>query len=751
MTFTRVVPCLPQCVPYKLPAGNSADPRETLPMKHALLLLLAFLAALCLSRTSAQAPPSPPLTGKIAHITILGTKNIPADTVRAVLTLHPGDAYTPEAAAKDVAAITGMSVFNTISATAAPSPAGVNLTYTVVENPVIQTIKFTTNAADGKPSVPFSELFSQMKTRVGQVLDTNVLVKDLDVLFNHTTGYAAKQGYIIDVSSDINIDSKTGILTIPLIEYQVKSITVSGNSRIKTPDILAQMQLKVGDRFNSNAFDESLAAIYETGHFQKVDYKRTTTGNQMEIIFSVVEQAPATGVLDEKQGKVIPFLYDPITIPTPVIEVSINGKPPLPFIVDTGCTTGLLLNPWAAKKLGLQVSDSEEKADNYAYKRTSVQDIALVGLGSGGNAAFRSQPAQVTDLGVIDQIFANQHIAGIVGLGLLQMVTSRFDFAAKTLTIFTASHPPLFIPAGTTLPLKASSTGVLDVRATLARHTYADLVLDTGSSSTQIPLPSLKVLHPIATTSNGGMRINLAFICPDLRLAALDLGALQVPNVVVSVLPPQLSPALGLDILTGYRLTLDGPNGQLILEPSAHGGRYATGHSGLEVKRSGESWFVSKLTLRAPAQKAGLRVGDKVLAVGGAGVKKLTMLQIAGRLSGIVGVPVRVSVRRGAKLFAMSWVPGDEFSSPRSAMDGISMTKATGDPWVVVDVSKGCPGDLAALQVGDKITHIDGQTVADIPISSYGGEETEEQSKVLLEIERAGVAKPFTVRLSLPK
>ncbi len=65
-------------------------------MKHATLLFALLIAALCLSRTSAQVPSSPPLTGKIAHITILGTKNILLDTVRAILTLPPATLTRPK-------------------------------------------------------------------------------------------------------------------------------------------------------------------------------------------------------------------------------------------------------------------------------------------------------------------------------------------------------------------------------------------------------------------------------------------------------------------------------------------------------------------------------------------------------------------------------------------------------------------------------------------------------------------------------
>ncbi len=730
-------------------------------MKHFRLWAVCLaLLPLAVCPASGQVPPQAPsptpprLTGTVAKISIVGLKNISLNTVQAKLTLKVSDAYTPEAAQKDADALKSMGVFNgqvMVAATPA-SPSGVDLAYTVRENPVIRSIHITANTPNAQPSIPPGELFAQMKTCVGQVLNTNVLVNDLNGLFNHTDGYAFKQGYIMDVSSDINIDPMTGILTIPLVEAHIKSVEVTGNSRVKTADIMAQMHTKVGDIFNNAALLQDASALYEDGSFRTVNYTwNIIKPGDLDLNFSIVEQPAATGRLDEKQGKVIPFLYDPITIPTPVIQVSINGHSPLPFIVDTGCTTGLLMNPWAAKKLGLHVDDLSKKADNYAYQTTSVQDVILMGLKNGANADFGIQPAQVTDLNVIDQTLGSQYIAGVVGLGLLQSVTSRFDFAARTLTIFTSPHPPLSVPDGTILPLKTSSTGVLDVRATLAPNTYADLIFDTGSSSTQVPLSSLKSLHPAAIASSGGGRVDFMFVCPELRLAALDFGLLHVPNVVVSVLPPQMKPSLGLDILAGYRLILDGPNGQLILEPSRHSGRYATGHSGLEVKRVGESWFVSALTLGMPAQKSGLRVGDKVLAVGGAGARELTMLRISGRLSGLAGVPVQVLVRRGTKRLTVSWIPGDDFSSPRSVMDGISMTKAPGGPWIVADTLKGCAGDLAGLRVGDKITYVDRQAVANIPMSSYGGEETKAQLTALLVVERPGVAQPFTVRLTAPK
>lgn len=737
-------------------AGERAGRRETASMKHfrlrAVCLALFSLAAcpLAVCPVSAQAPA---LTGPVAKISIVGLKNISLDTVQAKLTLKVGDPYTPEAAQKNADIIREMGVFQSVTVQDTPNPiGGLDVAYAVVEYPVVTAIKFTANTPDGQPSLPAADLIAQMKTRIGQVLNKEVLISDLNSLCDRSTGYFVQQGYLLaDASVNLSIASESGVVTIPFIECHVQSIQIAGNSRVQARDILAQLHIKPGDIYDSKTLIQDQSMIFETGQFREVNYTWTAIKpEQIGITLSVVEQAPATGVLDEKQGKVIPFLYDPLTNPFPVVQVSVNGKPPLPFIVDTGTTMALSLDNWAAKKLGLPATGTMTHTDqNVPYMKIPIQGVVLQGV-SGSNAAFGTREAAVLNLSILTEFVSGQHIAGIVGLGMLAPETSRFDFAAKTLTFFFASHPPLRVPGGAVLPLRADSGGVFTVRATLAPDTFANLVVDTGSMATQVPLPTLRALHPTAISSIGSTRIDSSYSSPELRLPEIKFGPLSVPNVTVSALPPPANPSLGLNILAGYRLTLDGPNGQLKLEPSAHGGRYASGYSGLEIKQLKNKWFVSKVSAKLPAQQAGLRMEDEIATVGGAGVEGLSMLQMGARLSGIVGVPVRVTVHRHSKPLALSWIPKDEFSAPRSAFDGLSMTKAPGGPWVVADAMKGCAGDLAGLQTGDRITHIDGQAIADVPMSSYGGEETKEKA-IQIVVERPGVTQPFSVTLSLPK
>jgi hypothetical protein len=620
-----------------------------------------------------------------------------------------------------------------------------NTTPAAVSSLIVSDIRFTANTSTGLPSVPAADLIARMKTRIGQTLNESLFKRDLASLFDHRTGEFAKQGYLADVGPGIDMDKKTGVITIPIVQYHIKSIHITGNRHVKTADILARMHTKVGDLYDSNGLGADESAIYEMGKFRQVTAYtwRTVAPGEAGITIPVVEQPTAVGSLNEKQGKIIPFLYDPVTVPYPVIEVSVNGKPPLPFIVDTGSSPALSLDPWAVQALGLKANGPMERENGFVVSQTSLRGIVLQGTNRHNDAAFSTREAAIIDLGLLAQFSPGQRIAGIVGLGLLSPITSRFDFAAKTLTLFVASHPPLQIPGGTILPMRGSADGLFTVRTTLAPETFADLIIDTGSDSTEIPVSALPALHPTAASySNFGERLDSIYISPTLRLPDLTLGTLPVPDVVVGTLPPHVRLSLGMNILAGYRLTLDGPNGQATLETLAHSERYVPSASNLNVTQTDGRWLVSALADAAPAHHAGLQIGDEILTVGGVGVKDFSWVEMQRMLGGIVGIPVQVSVRQNQgteKTF--SWDPIDNFSISPTPMDGLAMTQAPGSPWVIMDVEKGCPGDKAGLHIGDQISSIAGATVIGMPLNRYA--ELTTQPVVILEIERAGLAHPL--------
>lgn len=242
-------------------------------------------------------PGAPQLTGRVSRITILGNSNINSDAIRLVISqagLKLGEAYTAGTADAARDAVKAMGYFNgDIGLTADNDPAGgVDVAFTVKENPVVKTIKFTANTPSGEPTIPAATLKSKMTTQEGKVLNTNILVQDLDKLFNHQTGYVRSQGYIFDVSSDINIDPLTGVLNIPLVEAHINSITVKGNKKTKTVVVTRELRSQVGDVLDEHKLQRDLTRVYNLGLFDEVgpfDENSTDVG-KVDITIPITEK-----------------------------------------------------------------------------------------------------------------------------------------------------------------------------------------------------------------------------------------------------------------------------------------------------------------------------------------------------------------------------------------------------------------------------------------------------------------------------
>ena len=221
---------------------------------------------------SESGPAAPALTGKIARMVIRGNRIISTEAIRAVMTQKIGSPYNASLADRDRDQIKGMGYFNgEVILSATPnSVGGVDEVYTVAENPVIKKIVFTANSPTGQPVIPSDKLKSLMDTREGQVLNTNTLVRDIDKLFNHNNGYVRQQGYIADVSADINIDPNTGTLTIPLVQAYIQEIRVTGNKRTKTVVVTRELRARPGDVLDEKRLQRDLTKVYNLGLFDQV-------------------------------------------------------------------------------------------------------------------------------------------------------------------------------------------------------------------------------------------------------------------------------------------------------------------------------------------------------------------------------------------------------------------------------------------------------------------------------------------------
>jgi C-terminal processing protease CtpA/Prc len=76
---------------------------------------------------------------------------------------------------------------------------------------------------------------------------------------------------------------------------------------------------------------------------------------------------------------------------------------------------------------------------------------------------------------------------------------------------------------------------------------------------------------------------------------------------------------------------------------------------GTELRSADHQPIVGQVLPGSPADKAGLRAGDRFVRIDETSVSNLSLVEVASRLRGAVGSPIRVTVFRhgGERTFAM--------------------------------------------------------------------------------------------------
>src|SRR5581483_1909303 len=323
--------------------------------------------------------------------------------------------------------------------------------------------------------------------------------------------------------------------------------------------------------------------------------------------------------LDTLPGYVLPLTYDPLLTPAPVIQARINGSEPLPFVIDTGLFYPVFIDKQVAAKLGLRPNG--ETVHNLEGKKIGdvgeLRSLDIVGSGKTPLIQTDLQEAGIVDLGEMKNLFAGPKIAGVLGAPLFATLTARFDFVAKTLTIYFPAHAPLHLKGAVSLPLKPIREGEYCQTVPLKAEdgTRVDVAIDTGSVYIHLPFDILQHFSIQATapgeqaswTPKGIVREKLHL------LASLRIGDRQEPDVLATrATEPSAIASLGMDFLSRFRVTLDLRNKQLTLEPAADYEKRIRqpGVSDIALARKADYYVAQKVPSGSAPALAGIRRGD---------------------------------------------------------------------------------------------------------------------------------------------
>ena len=258
-------------------------------MKNDLRCKLFVIAALVLSMTAGLILPAyaANMEGKtVTAITVTGINKVAESTVRGVVKIQPGDTVTAEKIKQDMQAIYDLGYFFDVVANFTEVPEGVNVVYTVMENPKLADI-----IVKGNTKVPADKIKELVTTSKDSILNTRTLNANVRAIEQ----YYHDQGYILAKVSDVAM-SPAGVLTLTISEGSLEGIVVKGNEKTKTNVITREMKVKPGEPFNVKDARRSMQKVNNLGYFEDVNMKLNPGKEPNAVVLetNVVEQKTGT-------------------------------------------------------------------------------------------------------------------------------------------------------------------------------------------------------------------------------------------------------------------------------------------------------------------------------------------------------------------------------------------------------------------------------------------------------------------------
>ena len=250
-------------------------------------LLLAAVLGLSVSFTAFAPVSAADIAGKtVTAVKITGMTTVAESTVLAAVKTKTGEKANPDTIKQDLQSIYEMGYFFDVTANFSEVPEGVQVTYTVMENPVLKEI-----IVKGNTKVTTDKIKSIMTVQTGSTLNAKLLNDNMRAIEQ----YYHDQGYILARVSDVNM-GKDGVLTATVNEGTLEGITVKGNEKTKSYVITREIKLKTGEAFNVKDARRSMQKVYNLGYFEDVNMKLNPGREPNAVVLetSVIEQKTGT-------------------------------------------------------------------------------------------------------------------------------------------------------------------------------------------------------------------------------------------------------------------------------------------------------------------------------------------------------------------------------------------------------------------------------------------------------------------------
>jgi hypothetical protein len=313
----------------------------------------------------------------------------------------------------------------------------------------------------------------------------------------------------------------------------------------------------------------------------------------------------------------------------------VNGRGPYVFLFDTGGTNDI--TPTLARRLGLKiVGRTPEFGAGAGIMEGGFTQVLQLQV---GDAVLRNQVLSVTPFEDQEPIEGTP-MAGLVGYEVFSRFITRIDYGAGMITLMDTRN---FDPRDAGTPVKfVFHAHIPEVTGTF-EGLPARYSIDTGARFELMLTKSfaaqadLRAKHPQGIDSVYGWGVGGAVRGYVTRASEMSLGDVKVNDVITDLSLQDrggLSGSIGGGILKRFVVTFDYAHQTIYLKarprPIADTGTFD--RAGMWVNASSQGFEIVDVVKGAPADEAGLHVGNMILAVDGEAVAKLHLYDLRQRL-----------------------------------------------------------------------------------------------------------------------
>jgi PDZ domain/Aspartyl protease len=369
----------------------------------------------------------------------------------------------------------------------------------------------------------------------------------------------------------------------------------------------------------------------------------------------------------------------PITVPFELVNrhivlgVTVNGSPPLPFVLDTGDKVAIV-DLDRARQLGLTMG---REAHVGGIGADQLAGFFLDGA-SFGVPALQSFTQPVVLAIPLSRLAAwlGHDFDGILGADFIQRFVVEIDYAK---TVLTLHDPSTFVyqGRGESIPIHLNASSHPQIDAIVAPIGGAPIkgtfVVDIGSGGVLslhspfvaahgLPGPDVKTIKAMGLAGAGGEGTGRFG-----RVAALTIGRFSLARPMAlfsedasgSFANKDIDGNIGYEVLRRFRIFLDYAHTRMILEPvegfERPFDRPSSGFTFETAPRDYHQFTVTGVLDASPASEAGLKVGDVISSFDGRRAADLTLTSILDLLE--QPVTRTMTVRRGADVVTLRLTP----------------------------------------------------------------------------------------------